>query len=68
MHSPSIQAVIKRINRRYAAENVVLKKCPTSSPWYHDLGDYYQVDKYHNVTIGKHLDLEKLDHEGAEYE
>ena len=49
-----------RLNRRLALRGEILKKCPSSSRWHDDLGDYYLVSIQTNEVINLESSLEEL--------
>ena len=56
----TLNALIKRINRKLAHEYQVLRK---SRSWCSDLGDYYVVDVYMNYVVAAHIEPETLGRE-----
>ena len=60
MNAPaSERAVQARINRKLKGGSVI-KKCRRGKGWtYHDLGDYYEIDRMTSSVIATHIDLEE---------
>lgn len=58
MAEVSIRTLIRRLNRKLAHENQVLKTSRKTSRWYEKLGDYYILDVGFNTVTHTHLDLE----------
>ena len=54
----SERALLARLNRKLAAENLTVKKCAESSRWHSNLGDYYCVDMALNTITASHIGLE----------
>ena len=54
------RALLQRINRKLAKDGERLKKCPQSSQWHNDFGDYYIIDLNANTVKSQCVVLEKL--------
>jgi hypothetical protein len=58
--SVSRRAVERRLCRRMAAENLVLRRCSPRSRWHSFLGDYYTVSTVVGAVFDTHQDLADL--------
>ena len=50
-------ALIKRLNRHLVKLDLNLRKCPSKSPWYKSLGNYYLIDIKQNAINGMNVDI-----------
>ena len=53
-------AVKRRLNRLLVEQGKCLRKCPASSPWLSELGNYYIAEINTDNVIQAHVDLEAL--------
>ena len=53
-------AVKRRLNRRLVEKGECLRKCPGSSPWLSELGNYYIAEINTDNVLQAHVDLEAL--------
>ena len=54
------RALMQRLNRALAKDELVVKKCRQDSRAHQELGDYYVVDFNRNFIVEKNLDLTDL--------
>lgn len=56
----SERALLARMNRKMASDEIQVKKSRIGSSVHQELGDYYSIDLKRNVVDSKHIDLEAL--------
>jgi hypothetical protein len=52
------RALVARINRKLAKHGESLRRCPPSSRWHLELGDYYAIDLNVNAVVRQRIPLE----------
>jgi hypothetical protein len=57
------RALLRRINRKLAKDQEVVRRCRENSRGFHDLGTYYRVDLTTNLVVDTHIDIETLGRE-----
>lgn len=60
MSSVTEDAVLSRCNRKLSRNYEQVLKCRPGTRSHHCLGRYYRMDRYRNVVVDTHIDLEKL--------
>ena len=51
--------LLRRLNRKLAKENLIVKTSPVNSRWYNENGRHYCVDERTNFIQSQHIDIEK---------
>ncbi|MCG8537784.1 MAG: hypothetical protein MI808_22065 [Pseudomonadales bacterium] len=51
--------LLRRLNRKLAKENLIVKTSPVNSRWYNENGRHYCVDESTNVIRSQHIDIEQ---------
>ena len=51
------RALLARINRRLSRDLEAVRKCPTRSRHFHELGEFYHVDANRNCVLCPDVDL-----------